>query len=78
MATPHATPDCRAVQLEAGACDYFLRVGDLVQAPESGWGRVILIFSPRVVIARPPRWSDHLWMPIARCLDRLRYGPQQR
>jgi len=68
--------DCRAVSLDSELADYELRVGDMVQAPEGGWGRVVLVFGPRVVIARPPRWHDHLWLWLVRIIDRCRLGPR--
>ena len=37
-------------------------MGDLVSAPEGGYGRVVLVTSPRVVIVRVPYWHDYLWM----------------
>ena len=56
--------------------DFALRVGDSTLSPEGQRIRVVLIIGPRQVIARPPRWTDHLWMIFARWRDERLYGAQ--
>lgn len=58
--------------------DYALRPGDSTLSPEGQRIRVVLVIGPRQVIARPPRWEDHLWMIFARWRDAQMFGPQQR
>jgi hypothetical protein len=62
--------------LPAEMPDFALRVGDSTLSPERQRIRVVLITGPRQFVARPPRWTDHLWMIFAR--DAQLLGPQRK